>query len=61
MALRWILMFPEVTCAIPGAKRPAQVDDNARAASLAPLAEDAMAAIAGIYRREIRAHVHHYW
>jgi len=60
-ALRWILMFPGVTCAIPGAKRPAQVEENARAASLAPLTDDAMAAVAGVYRREIRAHVHHYW
>ena len=25
MALRWILEFPAVTCAIPGAKRPGQV------------------------------------
>ena len=31
MALRWILMFPAVTCAIPGAKRPEQVAENAQA------------------------------
>ena len=31
MALRWILMFEAVTCTIPGAKRPAQVEDNLRA------------------------------
>ncbi|HOG76377.1 MAG TPA: aldo/keto reductase, partial [Candidatus Marinimicrobia bacterium] len=37
MALRWILMFPEVTCAIPGAKRPEQVAENAQAADLPPL------------------------
>jgi aryl-alcohol dehydrogenase-like predicted oxidoreductase len=37
MALRWILMFPEVTCAIPGAKRPAQAEDNVRAVNLPPL------------------------
>ncbi|MCA9872354.1 MAG: aldo/keto reductase, partial [Anaerolineales bacterium] len=30
-ALRWILMFEAVTCAIPGAKRPSQVQDNAAA------------------------------
>ena len=28
LALRWILEFPAVTCAIPGAKRPAQVAEN---------------------------------
>ena len=34
MALRWILMFDAVTCAIAGAKRPAQAEDNIRAADL---------------------------
>ncbi len=28
MALRWILMFDEVSCVIPGAKRPSQVEEN---------------------------------
>ncbi len=28
-ALRWILMFDAVSCAIPGGKRPEQVADNA--------------------------------
>src|SRR5205814_9277231 len=36
-ALRWILMFPEVTSAIAGAKNPEQVEDNVRAATLPPL------------------------
>ncbi|HZW05244.1 MAG TPA: aldo/keto reductase, partial [Anaerolineaceae bacterium] len=31
-ALRWILMFPAVSCAIPGARRPAQVEENVSAA-----------------------------
>ena len=30
-ALRWILMFDAVTCAIPGGKRPAQVGGAPRA------------------------------
>jgi aryl-alcohol dehydrogenase-like predicted oxidoreductase len=34
MALRWILMFPAVTCAIPGAKRPQQAEENILAANL---------------------------
>ncbi|HQM37181.1 MAG TPA: aldo/keto reductase, partial [Candidatus Marinimicrobia bacterium] len=42
MALRWILMFPEVTCAIPGAKRPEQVAENAQAADLPPLSDAIM-------------------
>lgn len=34
-ALRWILMFDAIACAIPGAKRPAQVEENLRAIDLA--------------------------
>ena len=33
-ALRWILMHDAVTCVIPGAKRPEQVDDNCAAGDL---------------------------
>lgn len=61
MALRWILMFPAVTCAIPGAKRPEQVDENVRAAELPPLPGETMSAIEDIYNRLIRPQVHHYW
>ena len=61
MALRWILMFPAVTCAIPGAKRPEQVDENVLAADLPPLKPEAMSAIEDIYNRQIRSQVHHYW
>jgi aryl-alcohol dehydrogenase-like predicted oxidoreductase len=61
MALRWILMFPAVTCAIPGAKRPQQAQENIQAASLPPLPDAIMAEINGIYHRLVRPHVHHYW
>jgi aryl-alcohol dehydrogenase-like predicted oxidoreductase len=61
MALRWILMFPAVTCAIPGAKRAGQVEENASAADLPPLPEATMVAIRSLYDRDIRPLVHHYW
>jgi aryl-alcohol dehydrogenase-like predicted oxidoreductase len=61
MALRWILMFPEVTCAIPGAKRPEQVQENARAADLSPLPAETMSAIQEIYNHQVQPQVHHYW
>ena len=48
-ALRWILMFDAVTCAIPGGKRPNQVSDNCRASGLPPLSPEAMAAIRHMY------------
>ena len=60
-ALRWILMFDAVTCAIPGGKRPSQVQDNVRAADLPPLPDEVMAQIEGIYQTYIYEHVHHYW
>jgi aryl-alcohol dehydrogenase-like predicted oxidoreductase len=61
LALRWILMFPEVTCAIPGAKRPQQVEENLAAADMAPLSSATMDAVRGIYDSQVREHVHHYW
>jgi len=61
MALRWILMFDDVTCAIPGAKRPSQADDNIRTADLPPLSDAAMERIRAIYDRYIRKQVHALW
>jgi len=61
VALRWILMFPEVTCTIPGAKTPAQARDNAAASLLAPLAPAQMARVRDVYDRYIRGHVHARW
>lgn len=60
-ALRWILMFDAVTCAIPGAKRPSQAEENFTAADLAPLSEETMAQVRTIYDRHIRGLVHYYW
>jgi aryl-alcohol dehydrogenase-like predicted oxidoreductase len=61
LALRWILMSPAVTCAIPGAKRPAQVDENTAAADLPPLSDETMAKIRVLYESRVRPLVHHYW
>jgi len=60
-ALRWILMDEAVTCAIPGGRNPAQVDQNVAAADLPPLSADAMQAIAEIYERTVKPHVHQRW
>ena len=61
MALRWILMNEAVTCVIPGAKRPSQVDENTAAADLAPLPEATMLKIRDLYDRRIKKLVHPYW
>ncbi|MCL4249160.1 MAG: aldo/keto reductase [Anaerolineae bacterium] len=60
-ALRWILMFPAVSCAIPGAKRPSQVQDNCDAADLPPLTAEQMDTIQRIYDQYIRGQVHQRW
>lgn len=60
-ALRWILMFPEVTTAIPGARTPLQAEENVRAATLPPLGDEAMALARDVYDHLIRPSVHERW
>jgi aryl-alcohol dehydrogenase-like predicted oxidoreductase len=60
-ALRWILMNDAVTCAIPGAKRPDQVEENLKAAALPALSDATMAAVQRIYDAKLRNLVHHAW
>jgi aryl-alcohol dehydrogenase-like predicted oxidoreductase len=60
-ALKWILMFDAVSCAIPGAKRPSQVDDNAAAADMPALSEATMQRTREIYDQYIRHQVHNRW
>lgn len=61
LALRWILMFKAVTCAIPGGKRPSQVAENCAASDLPPLSAETMAALDRIYNDKIRPLVHQRW
>jgi aryl-alcohol dehydrogenase-like predicted oxidoreductase len=60
-ALRWILMFDAVTCAIPGGKRPAQVEENCAAADLPALPDQAMKTVREVYSTLIAPQVHHKW
>ncbi len=60
-ALRWILMFDAVTCTIPGARKPSQVEDNFSAADIAPLSNETMEKVKSIYDQHIRELVHYYW
>jgi aryl-alcohol dehydrogenase-like predicted oxidoreductase len=61
VALRWILMFDAVTCAIPGAKTEQQARDNVRAAELPSIDEKTMTAVGRVYDELIRPHVHGNW
>jgi aryl-alcohol dehydrogenase-like predicted oxidoreductase len=60
-ALRWILMFPEVSCVIPGASRVEQAAANVRAADLPMLTDEQMAGVRRIYDKRIRPLVHQLW
>jgi aryl-alcohol dehydrogenase-like predicted oxidoreductase len=61
LALRWILMFDAVSCAIPGGKRPDQVAENAAASGLPALSEYQMSAFRTLYRKKIGPLVHYRW
>ena len=60
-ALRWILMHEAVSCAIPGAKRPSQAEQNAAAADLPPISDETIVEIQHIYNQLIKPHIHHLW
>ena len=61
IALRWILMFPDVSAAIPGARNVQQTEDNVHAADLKPLTPEEMTTVRDVYDRSIRPLVHHRW
>ncbi len=53
VALKWILMFPEVSCVIPGASKPEQVLSNIQASELPELTSEQMEGIKQIYDKLI--------
>ncbi|TDQ42746.1 aldo/keto reductase [Aureibacillus halotolerans] len=55
-ALRWILDHEEVTCAIPGFKRPEQVEDTLKAIDVPSYSEKELQDLAEFYKQ----HVHHH-
>ncbi len=60
-ALRWILMFDAVTCAIPGARTVEQARENAAAAAVPALDADLMDAVRRIYDDRLRTPIHQNW
>lgn len=61
VALRWILMFPEVSCVIPGASRPEQVDANLKALQTPALTPAQMESVRKVYDQYIKPSVHQSW
>jgi aryl-alcohol dehydrogenase-like predicted oxidoreductase len=60
-AIRWVLMFPEVSTVIPGASREGQVQENIKASGLPALNEGQMQGVREIYEEMIKPKVHHLW
>ncbi len=60
-ALRWILMFPEVSCVIPGASRGEQAAANVLASDMPPLTAAQMEGVRRLYERRIMPLVHQLW
>jgi len=61
IALRWILMFEEVSCIIPGASKEAQVRSNISAEQLPPLSSEQMLKVKEVYEAYIKPQVHQRW
>jgi aryl-alcohol dehydrogenase-like predicted oxidoreductase len=61
IALRWVLMFDEVSCVIPGASHVGQVESNAGASDLPPLTDEQMKKVKEIYEKYFKPVVHHLW
>jgi aryl-alcohol dehydrogenase-like predicted oxidoreductase len=61
LALRFIASFAAVTCSIPGARRPEQVEQNVKAGEKGPLEPELVQALAAIYETDVKPAVHHLW
>jgi aryl-alcohol dehydrogenase-like predicted oxidoreductase len=60
-AIRWVLMFPQVSTVIPGASKVEQVLSNVKAGNLPPLSNDKMEAVQKVYEKYIKEEVHYQW
>jgi aryl-alcohol dehydrogenase-like predicted oxidoreductase len=60
-AIRWVLMFPEVSTVIPGASREGQVHENVKASELSILTGEQIQGVREVYEEMIKPTVHHLW
>ena len=61
LALRFISSFPAVTCSIPGARRPDQVEQNVKVGSAGPLPPALVQALVQMYEADVKPSVHQLW
>ncbi|WP_421867397.1 aldo/keto reductase [Pararhizobium sp.] len=60
-ALAWILQSKAVSVVIPGARNEEQAKANAAASDLAAIPSETLTALADVYERLIKVHVHQKW
>lgn len=61
LAIKWVLMYEEVSCVIPGASSPSQVQKNLLAADLQQISEADMTFIKSVYQQYVKEDVHQVW
>jgi aryl-alcohol dehydrogenase-like predicted oxidoreductase len=61
LALRFIASFPAVTCSIPGARRPEQVEQNVKAGEKGPLGASLLSELSKLYEADVKPAVHQRW
>lgn len=61
LALKWVLMFREVSCVIPGASSPSQLSSNLETLKEENFSQEQMASVREIYNRLIKDQVHQLW
>ena len=61
LALKWILMFEEVSCVIPGVSKIDQLESNLKSLAVRNLTTEEMQSVKEIYNELIRKEVHHLW
>ncbi len=61
VALKWILMFKEVSCIIPGASKQKHVESNNTSVELPDLTKEQIEGVRKIYETRIKQYAHQTW
>ncbi len=61
LAIRWILMYSQVSTVIPGASKPEQMLSNVKASELPAIDTETFGRIHRLYRDRVKPLVHHRW
>ncbi|MGL4773899.1 MAG: aldo/keto reductase [Clostridium sp.] len=60
-ALRYILMYDEVSTVIPGASNSKQIEENVKASGISEFSKEEMDVVKEVYDKYIRPTVHYLW